>query len=163
MKLIDPPRRRAAVLQRVRASAHFRVRESQRFDSLEVAAAVGERDRHSVLHEVDAAHVERALQARAANRQARFFAPKRGCAKTPGLNANTSGECGCATALVVGGADDIRAAGNTRGFGACSAFTGSGRESVRSAETVICSNACGVACCAIAIAEQKGTGHRCAH
>ena len=59
--------------QRIGATIDFEMVEEDRFEFLEIAIVVGEVDRHPVLEQRDAAHVETARQARTADRQAHFL------------------------------------------------------------------------------------------
>ena len=65
--------RGAAVAQGVRAAEDFEILDGERFDGLHVEAAVGEVQRDAIEHQLEAAPVERALNAGATDGEAGFI------------------------------------------------------------------------------------------
>ncbi|MNF51322.1 hypothetical protein D3C84_326400 [compost metagenome] len=103
-----------AVAPGVGAAQHLDVVGGQRFDGLEVEAAVGQVDRRAVLHQQQAAAVEGALQAGAADRQARLLGAEARLDEHPGGQAQGVLQGAAAPALVGFGVDNAGAAGYLR-------------------------------------------------
>ena len=103
--------RGGAVLQRIRAAIDLDVARGQRLDRLEVEAAIREVQRHAILQQLQAAAVEGALNAGAADGEARFLRAKARLDKDAGREIQRVLQRGGAAALVLFGIHDGGAAG----------------------------------------------------
>ena len=107
-----PAERGRAVLERVRAAEDLDVLHAEGFDRLHVEAAVGEVQGHTVLHQDDPPAVERALDAGAADRDARLVGAEARLHEHAGRVGQRVRQGRAPAGLVGSRVDDLGAAGN---------------------------------------------------